>query len=89
MKKSKIGLWMIGSLCEYNLRMNGSCIMTILRIALKDGRQRKSSQMGKACHLRCVEEEVALDGTIHRFLGHGQWPLHMVRGLEGNGLEFW
>lgn len=63
-----IGLWVIGSVHGYNLRIDSNWIIAIPRIALKDSRQGKSSQEGKAYHLLCVEE-VALDETIHRFPG--------------------
>lgn len=69
------------------LKMSGGCITATLRSGLESMQKRKIFPRGRVVsgepgHLFYVK-----GGKICRFLGNGQQPGHLVRGLEGKGLE--
>ena len=74
------------------LKMNESCIITPLRRGLENIQRGKIFARDRAVsaepgHLFYGKGKVPWGGDICRFLSNGQQPGHLVRGLEGRGLE--
>lgn len=64
------------------------------QLHLKDGEERIIFSMhepvNKASGVQLwLKGEVAQGENMYRFLGGGQWPCHLVRGLEWKGLKDW